>query len=82
MRFTMICPKNIISKVALLQYYTKSIHHDAEQWPEWTEDISLTHTVHESGIFKVDSRHASIHSLVLEKSATFEITFFSPDKSL
>ena len=39
-----ICPKNVISKVALLQYYAKLIHHDAEQWPEWTVDISLTHT--------------------------------------
>ena len=25
-------------------------------------DISLTHTVHKSGIFEVASRHASIHS--------------------
>ena len=34
----------MISKVALLQYYAKSIPRDAEQWPEWTEDISLTVT--------------------------------------
>ena len=29
LRFPMICPKNVISKVALLQYYD-----DAEQWPK------------------------------------------------
>ena len=32
------------SKIALLQYYAKSIHRDAEQRPEWTVwmvDISL-----------------------------------------
>ena len=35
--------------------------HDAEQWPGWTVDISLTRRVHKSGIFEVASRHASIH---------------------
>ena len=34
----------VISKVALLQYYAKSIHHDAEQWHEWTVDKSTAHT--------------------------------------
>ena len=45
--------KNVISKVTLLQYYVKSIHHDADQRPEWTVDIwiTLAHTVYKSGIF-------------------------------
>ena len=31
--------ENVISKVALLQYYAKSIHYDAEQWPEFHSHI-------------------------------------------
>ena len=60
-RFTTIFLKNAISKVALFQYYAKSIHAIRDKWPEWTVDISLTHKVHKSGIFKVASQHASIH---------------------
>ena len=68
-------------KSAILKYYAKSSHHDAEQWPEWMVDISLTHTVQKSGIFEVASRHASIHSNGFGKSATFEITLFSDQPS-
>ena len=54
--------KHAISKVALLKYNAKSIHHDAEQWPEQMVDISPTHRVPKSGLFEVASRHASTHS--------------------
>ena len=37
--------KHAISKVETLKYYEKSIHRDAEQWPEQTVDISLTYRV-------------------------------------
>ena len=77
----MICSKNVISKVALLQYYEKSWQNrttrcGTKAWPERTVDISLTHTVHTSWIFEVASRHASMRSFVLGKSVIFEITFF------
>ena len=40
-------------KVALLKYYVKSIHHDAEQRHDWTIDISLTHRVLKAGYLKL-----------------------------
>ena len=40
-------------KVALLKYYAKLIHHDAEQWHDWTVDISRTHRVLKAGYSKL-----------------------------
>ena len=62
--------KNMISKVALLQYYAKSTPpHDAEQLPEWPDGIDISLDTH--GIFEVAPRHALIHSYT-----TFEIKCF------
>ena len=54
----MICPKNVISKVALLQQCAKSIHPMRNNVLNWTVDISLTPDtrVHKSGIFEVASQ--------------------------
>ena len=72
-----------MSKVALLKYYAKSTHHDAEQWPVQTVDMLLTHRVHNSGTGasgtctgKGEWPCIAIQSCVFGKSATFEITIF------
>ena len=56
------------------------IYHDANQCPTWTVDISLTHTVHNSGILEVAIRSCftTCFNLLIRiwKSAIFKITCF------
>ena len=60
-----ICLKNVISKVALLQYSEKSIHTMRNNGLILTVG-SLTHRVHNSAVFKVASLHASIYSYAVQ----------------